>query len=115
MKIPGLPIPRMLLASCVLALAACANVATNGPNATDANIIQGAEVAWNVGKSLYDAGKLTDDEAEGIVLAIRSIVGFVNASRAAGKAGDKSGEAAYLRAAADALDALTVRLVAKKG
>ncbi len=106
---------RLLLASCVIALAACATTATNGPNATDANIIAGVQTAYVVGKGLYDAGKLSDDEAEAIVTAIQSIVGFVNASRAAGKSGDKASEAAYLRAAADALDALTARLATKKG
>jgi hypothetical protein len=106
---------KMLLASCVIALAACANIADNGPNATDANILQGAEVAYNLGKGLYDAGKLNDDDAEAIVLAIQSVVTYVKASRAAGAAGDKAGEAAYLRAAADALDQIMLRLAAKKG
>lgn len=106
---------RLLLASCVIALAACANVATNGPNATDANVLEGAQVAYTVGKGLYDAGKLSDDDADAVVIAIQSVVAYVKASRAAGAAGDKAGEAAYLRAAADALDALNARLAAKKG
>jgi len=106
---------RVFLAGLVIALAGCATTAQNGVNATDANILQGAEVAYNLGKSLYTAGKLSDDDAEAIVTAIQSIVTYVKASQAAKAAGDDKGEAAYLRAAADALDAVTARLVAKKG
>lgn len=106
---------RLLLASCVIALSACATTAQNGVNASDANILQGAEVAYSVGKGLYDAGKLNDDDAEAIVAAIQSVVTYVKASRAAAAAGDAKGSAAYLRAAADALDAITARLAAKKG
>jgi hypothetical protein len=106
---------KLILASCVIALAACATTGQSGANATDANILQGTEVAYNLGKSLYDAGKLNDDDAEAIVFAIQSVVAYVKASRAAKAAGDLTGEAAYLRAAADALDKITARLAAKKG
>lgn len=106
---------RLILATCVLALAACATTGQNGPNATDANIIQGAEVAYNIGKGLYDAGKLSPDEANAAIAALRAIHGFVEASRAAKAAGDSASSAAYLRSAADALDALSARLLAKKG
>jgi hypothetical protein len=106
---------RFLLASIVLALAACATTAQNGANATDANILQGAEVAYNIGKALYDAGKLNDAEATAAITALRSIQGFVSAARAAKAAGDDKSSAAYLRSAADALDALTASLTAKKG
>lgn len=107
--------PRLILASCVIALAACANVATNGPNATDANILQSAEVTYNLGKGLYDAGKLNDDDAEAIVMGIQAVVTYVKAARAAKAAGDAGSEAAYLRMAADALDKVTAYLLAKKG
>jgi hypothetical protein len=53
---------KMLLASCVIAVSACANVATNGPNATDANLLDGAQSAYVLGKSLYDAGTITDED-----------------------------------------------------
>jgi hypothetical protein len=106
---------RLLLASCVIALSACATTAQNGVNANDANILQGAEVAYSLGKSLYDQGKLNDDDAEAIVTAINTVITYVKASRAAKASGDAQGEAAYLRAAADALDAVTARLASKKG
>jgi len=106
---------KVLLTSCVIALAACANIATNGPNATDANILQGAQTAYDIGHGLWDAGKLSDEDAEAIIVAINSVVSYVKASRAASAAGDKNSEAMYLRLAADALDKLTAFLVAKKG
>ncbi len=105
---------KMLLAACVIALAGCASVAQHGENATDANMIQGAEVAYMVGKGLYDAGKLNDDDAEAIVAGIQLVITYVKASRAAGAAGDKAGEAAYLRAAAEVLDSINARLASKK-
>jgi len=105
---------KMFLAACVIALAGCASVGQNGPNATDANLIQGAEVAYMVGKGLYDAGKLNDDDAEAIVSAIQLVITYVKASRAAGAAGDKAGEASYLRAAAEVLDSINARLASKK-
>jgi hypothetical protein len=106
---------KMLLASCVIAVSACANVATNGPNATDANLLDGAQSAYVLGKSLYDAGKINDDDAEAIVTALRAIHTYVAASQAAKKAGDKAGEAYYLRLAAATLDQITAILIAKKG
>jgi len=106
---------RILLASCVLALAACANVAQNGPNATDANLLDGAQSAYTLGKSLYDLGKINDDDAEAIVVALRAIHTYVGASQAAKKAGDKAGEAYYLRLAAATLDQVMAILIAKKG
>lgn len=106
---------KVLLASCVIALAACANVAQNGPNATDANLLDGAQAAYVVGKSLYEAGKINDDDAEAIVTALRAIQTYVAASQAAKKAGDKAGEANYLRLAAATLDQITLLLAAKKG
>jgi hypothetical protein len=102
---------RLLLASCVIALAACATTGT----ATDANIIQGLDAALEVAKTLYSAGKLTDDEAQATEDSLNAIFGFVKASRTAALAGDKAGSATYLRSAAAALDALTARLLAKQG
>lgn len=103
---------RILIASCVLALAACA---TTGKNASDANIIQGLNAALDVAKTLYVAGKLSDAEAQATEDSLNAIFGFVKASRTAAAAGDADGQAKYLRAAADALDALTARLLAKQG
>jgi hypothetical protein len=106
---------RLILASCVLALSACASTGVNGPNATDANLLDGAQAAYVMGKSLYDAGKINDDDAEAIVTALRAIHTYVGASQAAKKAGDKAGEAYYLRLAAATLDQITAILIAKKG
>jgi hypothetical protein len=103
---------RLLLASCVIALAACA---TPGKNATDANVVQGLEATLAVARTLYQADQLTDDEAQAISDSLRAIHAFLMASRSAAAAGDADGHAAYLRAAADALDALTLKLAAKKG
>ncbi len=108
---------RLILASCVIALAACANVAQNGPLATEANVIESLNAVGALGNALYDAGKLKDAEAE---LAIAAYVGIrrnIDAYNAALAVGDKATAALYLRLAADALDELTKRLAAiqKKG
>lgn len=108
---------KLVLASCVLALAACANVADNGPLANEANIIQGLQTAATLGQSLYDAGKLNDTDAAKAITAFRAAQAAIAAADAAQAAGDKAGAAVYLRAAADALDALMAQLasIQKKG
>jgi hypothetical protein len=103
---------RLILAGLVIALSACAT--NGGKNATDAQLIMGAEAAYGLAVTLYKAGKLTNAEGVAVEAALTAVVGFVEASRAAEAAGDKASSAAYLRAAADALDALTATL-AKKG
>lgn len=105
---------RFLKRSIVIVAIALAACATTGKNATDEAILTGAEAAYNVGKTLYLAGKINDTEAQAIIDTLRAVQGFVIASRSAAAAGDASTSAAQLRAAADALDALTARL-AKKG
>jgi hypothetical protein len=102
---------KLILASCVLALAACA---TTGTNATDANIVQGLNAALGVAQTLYAAGKLTDAEAQATEDALNAIFGYVKASRTAAAAGDTVTSAAYLREASAALDALAARLAAKQ-
>lgn len=103
---------RLILASVVIALAACA---TTGKNATDANIIQGLDASLAIAQTLFAANKLSVDEAQAVEDSLNAIYAYVKASRSAAASGDKAGAAAYLRAAADALDALTLRLAAKKG
>lgn len=108
---------KLFLASCVLAVAGCANVQNNGPLATEANIIQGLQTAATLGQSLYDAGKLTDAQAAQAITAFRAAYAALQAADAAQAAGDADKTAMYLRAAADALDALVAQLTAiqKKG
>lgn len=108
---------KSLLAACVIALAGCANLAQNGPLANEANIIQGLQAAAVLGQSLYDAGKLTDTQAAAAITAFRSAQAALAAADAAQANGDKVGAASYLRAAADALDALMAQFAAiqKKG
>lgn len=104
---------RLLLASCVIALAACANM--GGTNATEANILQGTDAAMEVAKTLYLSGKLSDAEAQSVVDAANAIVASLEAARSAAATGDKNAQSTQLRAAADAVDALMARLAARKG
>lgn len=103
---------KLLVASVALALAACANVAQNGPLATEANILQGLQTAATLGQSLYDAGKLKDADADKAIAAFRVAQAALAAADAAQASGDKVGAAMYLRQAADALDALMAQLAA---
>lgn len=108
---------RLFLASLVLALAGCASVGTNGPLANEANIIAGVQAAADLGQALYNAHKMTDAEATSAISAFRAIQNALVAADSAMEAGDKASSAVYLRAAADALDALMAQLAAiqKKG
>lgn len=108
---------KLLLASCAIALAACANVAQNGPLATEANIASGLQAAAVLGQSLYEAGKLNDAQGEAAIASFRAAQVALAAADAANAAGDKASASTFLRAAADALDALMAQLVAiqKKG
>lgn len=106
---------RLILASCVIALSACATTADNGKFATDANIIQGTDAAVQMAQNIYVAGAMTDAQAQMVIDAANAILGFVKAHRAAVAAGDKETAASMLRAAADALDVLNARLLAMKG
>jgi hypothetical protein len=108
---------RILLASCVIALAACASTGQNGPLATEANVISSVQVAAELGQALYDAGKMSDEEAAVAIAAFRAARQNFDAYRAAIAAGNTAGAAAYLRLAADGLDALMAQLnaIKKKG
>lgn len=108
---------RYLIASCVIALAGCATTAQNGPLATEANIAQSLQAAAVLGQSLYDAGKLSDTQSAAAITAFRAAQAALAAADAAQANGDKAGAATYLRAAADALDALMAQFAAiqKKG
>ncbi len=103
---------RLILASCVIALSACA---TTGKNATDANVIAGLNAAQAIAVTLYANDKLTDDEAQAAEDSLNAIYGYVKASRSAAAAGDQAASSKFLNAAADALDALSAKLLAKKG
>ena len=101
---------KRYLAAIVLALAGCAT----GPNATDANIAQTLQATYTLAVTLYSAGKITDDEAQLAEDSLMAASAALKASRSSAAAGDSVASAAHLRAASDALAALTARLV-KKG
>jgi hypothetical protein len=108
----------MLLAACVIALAACATTEKNGPLATEANVIASVQAAAVLGDALYTAGKMTDEEATIAIAAFRAARQNFDAYQAALNAGDQAKAAVYLRLAADGLDALMAQLNAirsKKG
>ncbi len=108
---------KLLLASCVIALAACATTAQNGPLANEANVIASVQTAAELGQALYDAGKLSDDDAATAISAFRAARQNFDAYRAALAAGNTASAATYLRLAADGLDALMAQLnaIKKKG
>jgi hypothetical protein len=104
---------RLFLASAALVISACTTPV--GSALTADNIEESLDAAMQIAKTLYQANKLSDAQATAIINAANAIYASAEASRASAAAGDKSSEAAQLRAAADALDALTASLAAKKG
>ncbi len=103
---------KVFLAACAIALAACATTGQNGPLATEANVVEGLNAAYAIGKALNDAGALSDDQATEAITAIRSIALSLQAYEAAMAAGNSAGAAVYLQSAASALQALSAQLAA---
>jgi len=103
---------KKLLIALVISLSACAT--TGGPNATDANVVQALQATYTLAVTLYSAGKITDDEAQLAEDSLMAASAALKASRSSAAAGDSVASAAHLRAASDALAAITARL-AKKG